>query len=102
MGFSFASLGFGRLALATLIFEILHGILESHWLGIQGSRIGPRPRSAVLFMSLEAIVLVVTVTAGISTISRLLKLAVRPVGQMSAIILAVLGLLVLFVFVWQR
>lgn len=64
MFFSFADLGFWRLAVLALVFELAHALLESHWPGIRGSRLGPRPLAAVLFMSAEAIALILAIAAG--------------------------------------
>jgi hypothetical protein len=101
MPFSFADLGFWRLTRTTLIFELLHAILESHWSGIRGSRLGPRPLSAVLFMSFEAFALIFTTAAAIGLVTRLVKLPTRPSGQIVRVILAVVGLGGIFFWLWQ-
>jgi len=101
MAFSFADLGFWRLAVAALIFELAHGLLESHWPGIRGARLGPRPPGAVLFMFAEALVVGVAVMAAIGTVARLIKLPVHPVGKISAVVVMALFLIGIFVLVWQ-
>ena len=65
MTFSFADLGFWRLVVGTVVFGLLHGILESHWPAIRGARLGQRPLSAFLFMAFEALTLIVTIAAAI-------------------------------------
>lgn len=102
MAFSFADLVFWRLAVVALIFELAHGLLESHWPGIRGSRLGPRPSGAVMFMFAEAVAVGVAVMAAIGTVARLIKLHVYPVGKISAVVVTALFLIGVFVLVWQR
>ena len=102
MAFSFADLGFWWLAAVAFVLELLHILLESHWPEIRGSRLGPRPSGAKYFMLTESVVLVVAVAAAIGTVARMFKLASRAKGEISAVILAALGLLGMFFFVWQR
>lgn len=101
MAFSFADLGFWRLAVGALVFELIHALLESHWPGIRGSRLGPRPQAAVLFMFAEAVVLMLALAAAIGTIAKMLRLPVHPVGQISAVVVMVLCLIAVFLLVWQ-
>jgi hypothetical protein len=102
MNFSFANLGFWRLAVLSFAFELAHALLQNHWPGIQGSRIGPRPAAARYFMGAEAIALIVALSAAIGMIGRMLRLSVRPTGQMTAVALTAIALLGMFVYVWQR
>src|SRR5581483_11069535 len=92
MGFSFADLGFWRLALVTLIFELLHGILDTRWPGIRGSHLGPRPLTAVLYMGMEALSLFATLAAAIGTTGNLMKLSPRPAGQIICVVIAAVAL----------
>jgi len=101
MVFSFADLGFWRLAVVALIFELVHGLLENHWPGIRGSRLGPRPAGAVLFMFAEAVAVGVAVMAAIGTVARLIKLPRHPVGKISAVVVMALSLVGIFLLVWQ-
>jgi hypothetical protein len=103
MAFSFADLGFWRLAVVALAFELLHALLEIHWPAIRGSGLGPGPRppAARFFMLAESVVLIVALSAAIGTVARMLNLEVRPTRQISAVVLAALGLLVIFSIVWQ-
>ena len=101
MAFSFADLGFWRLAFVAVVFELAHALLESHWPGIRGSRLGPRPLGAVLFMAAEAFVLFLAIAAAIGTVARLLKLPVHPVGKISAVAVTALSLVGIFLLVWQ-
>lgn len=102
MAFSFADLGFWRLAAVTFILELLHVILESHWPGIRGSRLGPRPLGAILFMFAEVVALGVAVAAAIGTIEKMFRLPVRPTGQISVIVLAVIGVVAMFFLAWLK
>lgn len=96
MGFSFADLEFWRLAVVAFIFELAHGLLESHWPGIRGSRLGPRPLEAVLFMFAEAVAVGGALAAAIATVARSMKLPVHPVGKISAVVVAALSLIGVF------
>ena len=102
MAFSFADLGFWRLAVVCFVLELLHLILESHWPGIQGSRLGPRPTGAKYFMLLEFVALIVALAAALGSISRMVKAVPRPTSQVAAVALAGIALLGMFFFVWQR
>lgn len=102
MAFSFADWGFWRLAVICFFLESLHLILESHWPGIQGSRLGPRPTGAIYFMLLEFVALIVAIGAALGSLSRMVKAVPRPTSQMAAIALTAIGLLGMFFFVWQR
>jgi hypothetical protein len=101
MAFSFADLGFWRLSVGALVFELIHALLESHWPGIRGSRLGPRPQTAVLFMFAEAAVVMLALAAAIGTIAKMLRLPVHPIGQISAVVVMALCLIVVFLLVWQ-
>lgn len=101
MAFSFADLGFWRLAFGALVFELIHALLENHWPGIRGSRLGPRPPAAILFMFAEAVVLMLALAAAIGTIAKTLRLPVHPVRQISAVVVMVLCLIGVFLLVWQ-
>lgn len=101
MAFSFADLGFWRLVVVTVVLELLHGILESHWPAIRGSRLGQRSLSALLFMGLEALSLIVTVAAAIGTLSRMLRSSPRPAGQIVLVLATALTLCGMFLFLWQ-
>jgi hypothetical protein len=102
MAFSFADFGFWRLAVVSFVLDLLHLMLESHWPAIQASRLGPRPTAARYFMLLEAVALFVALAAAIGSVSRMLKGAPRRTGQMAAVVLTAVGLLGVFLFVWQR
>ena len=101
MAFSFADLGFWRLAVVALILELAHVLLENHWPGIRGSRLGPRPPQAVLFMFAEAVALGVAVAAAIGTIARMLSLPLHSVGRISAVAVTALALIGVFLLLWQ-
>jgi hypothetical protein len=100
--FSFADLGFWRLTTFSFALDLLHLILESRWPAIQGSRLGPRPASARYFMLTEFVVLSAALAAAIGSVARMAKADDRPLRQMAAVVLAALGLLGVFLFVWQR
>lgn len=102
MAFSFADFGFWRFAVVSMILELAHALLMSHWPGIETNRrLGPRPLGAVLFMSAETFALFFAVAAGIGTIEKMLKLPERPIRQLSAVFLMTLLLLGVFCLVWK-
>jgi len=101
MAFSFADLGFWRVAVVALILELAHGLLENHWPGIRGSQLGPRPLGAILFMFAEAIAVGIAVATAIGTIRKLLMLHVHAVGKISAAVVMALGIVGVFLLVWQ-
>jgi hypothetical protein len=102
MSFSLSDLGFWRFAVLALVFELTHALLDSLWPGIQGSRLGPRPLAAILFMFAEAIALMLAIVAAIGKATKMLRLPVRPVVQMFAVAAMVLCLIGVFLVVWQR
>ena len=102
MSFSFADLGFWWLAALSLALELLHLILEAHWPAIRGSRLGPRTTAAKTYMLIEFVALVGALAAAIGSVTRMGKAVPRPSGQIAATVLAGLGLLGMFFFVWQR
>ena len=102
MTFSFADVGFWRIAAVSLVLEILHLGLESHWPAIQGSRLGPRPVAAKVYMLTEFVVLIAVLAAAIGSITRMFRIARRPTVPMARVVTAALGLLGIFLFVWQR
>jgi len=101
MAFSFADLGFWRLAVASFALELLHLVLESHWPAIRGSRLGPRPSGATYFMLIEFLFLIAALAAALGSMARMVKAIPRPTGQIAAIALTALCLLGAFIFVWQ-
>lgn len=102
MAFSFADLGFWRLAIVSFVLELLHLILESHWPEIRGSRIGPRTPGAEYFMLIEAVALFVALAAAIGSVSRMVRVVPRPTNKVATVALTALCLLGVFFFVWQR
>jgi hypothetical protein len=101
MVFSFADLGFWRVASTSFALELLHLILQGHWPAIQGSRLGPRTVAATSFMTMEILALFVAVAAALGTIARMAKPSSRPVGQIVAVVVTATGLLGIFFFAWQ-
>jgi hypothetical protein len=101
MGFSFADLGYWRLAIVTFTFEVLHLLLLGRWPEIRGSRLGPRPSSAIAFMFLESIVLLMTMAAAIGTVSRQFELKVRPKRKVFSVVFSAVVLLGMFLLVWE-
>lgn len=102
MNFSFADLGFWPLASVSLVLELFHLILEAHWPGIRGSRLGPRTTAAKSYMLIEFVALVVALAAAIGSVTRMAKAVPRPTRQMALVTITALGLLGMFLFVWQR
>jgi hypothetical protein len=101
LSFSFADLGYWRLALVTLAFEVSHVLLVGSWPEIRGSRLGPRPVNARVFMFLEFLALIATLGASITVISRLVGLAAPPKGKILGIAISALALLGLFFLIWE-
>ncbi len=101
MAFSFADLGYWRLALLTLAFEASHVLLVGYWPEIKGARLGPRPMNAKVFMLLEFLSLMATLAAAIGGISRLFGLGAPPKGKMFGIAISAVALLGLFFLVWE-
>ena len=92
MGFAIKNLGFWRLTLLALGFEIFHGLLELFWPAIRISRLGPRPRGAILFMTFESILIVAALAAGVGLVSEAFEShALRDSG----LLLKVVGMLAL-------
>lgn len=102
MAFSVADFGFWRMAGVALLFEVVHALLESHWPGIRGSRLGPRPLPAVLFMFAEAFSLMLVVMAAIGTISKMLKASEHSWAGVFAVIGTVLAEGGIFFALWQH
>jgi hypothetical protein len=102
MAFSVADFGFWRMAGVALLFEIAHALLESHWPDIRGSRLGPRPPAAAIFMFVEAFAMLVVVMAAIGTMSRMLKLPEHSAAGVFAVIGTVLVEGGLFFVLWQH
>lgn len=102
MGFSFADLGFWRLATVAFVLELLHLILGSHWPGLQNSLPGPRPPAAKLYMLIEALALGAALSAAIGLVGRMSQAVPRPNRQIALVALAALGLVGMLLFVWQR
>jgi hypothetical protein len=100
MGFSFADRGFWRLATVTFLLELLHLVLEPHWPAIQRS--GRGTPAGTFFMSLEALVLFITLSAAIGLVTRMARVLPRPDRRMAIVVLAALGLFGVLVLVWQR
>jgi hypothetical protein len=101
MAFSFADLGFWRLAVLALIFELAHGALEVHWPGIRGSRLGPRPLAAVLFMFAESLVLMAAIAAAIGTVGKMLRSGVQPMKRIAVVTAMTACLIGICLLVWQ-
>jgi hypothetical protein len=93
--------GYWRLALITLVLEFLHFVLVGHWPEMRGSRLGPRPAAARVFMLLELIALFAALAAAIGATSRLFGQAVPPKGKILAIASSALVLLGLFFLIWE-
>jgi hypothetical protein len=102
VAFSFADLGFWRVAAISFALELLHLILQGHWPAIRGSKLGPRTGAATLFMLLELLAFFIALAAALGTITRMGRAAPRPMGQIASVALTAMGLLGLFFFAWQK
>jgi hypothetical protein len=101
MPFSFADLGYWRLASVAFAFEVSHLLLVSHWPEIRGSRLGPRPESAKVFMFMESIAVCVALMAAWGKCSRLLKLPNPRKGMLLGIAASALSLFGLFFWILE-
>jgi hypothetical protein len=100
MAFSFADLGFWKLAFLTFLLEVAHFLLARHWPDIQGSHIGPRSAGATRFMGAEAIALGIALGAALGAVGKMFKAAVVPKAQIAAISAVAIALLVVFLYLW--
>jgi hypothetical protein len=94
--------GFWWVAGLALLFEIAHALLEGYWPGIRGSRLGPRPQSAVIFMFAEAVALMLVFIAAIRSISNTLKIPEHSWSGIFAVAVTVLLEGGFFFLLWQH
>lgn len=100
MAFSFADLGFWKLALLTFLLEVAHFLLAGHWPDVRSSHIGPRSAAARYFMGAEAIALIIALGAALGAIEKMFKAAVVPKAQIAAISGVAIALLVVCLYLW--
>jgi hypothetical protein len=101
VNFSFARFGFWKLIALGLMAETLHLGLQSHWPDIQGSRIGKRSLGALIFMSVEALIILAALAAGIGTLSEAAKSHTLDFKLIILIASAMSATVLLFLWVWH-
>jgi hypothetical protein len=100
-GFSFARLGFWKLFALAIAALLIHDFLKPWWPGINGSRLGARPLPSVMFMTLEALLIVAALAAGIGTISDAFKSRRATAARLIPIGLGMAFLISQMVLVWM-
>jgi hypothetical protein len=100
MAFSFADLGFWKLALLTFLLEVAQFLLASHWPDVRSSHIGPRSAGAMRFIFAEEVALCIMLGAAIGTVGKMFKATPVPKAQIAAISAVAIALLVVFFYPW--